>query len=235
MAVNWALGLQGGNAGEAFTKSFQQGQEIGRQNRARAAMSALVKDPSNLGAMSALADADPATAMKFREQQAEIAKTQHGEWVKMAAHAAKMADTPEKWDMAVDQFVQMGHKDAGRLKGQFSPALRMAFMAQGGLNDEQADPGIIREFQIATERGLVPQGTSYQQYLQMRNPGMLSPVTIPENATVETPGMGGDMPTISSPDEAASLPPGTQFRMPDGRIGTVPGGQTGSAPSGGFL
>lgn len=45
---------------------------------------------------------------------------------------------------------------------------------------------------------------------------------------------GGDnIPTISSPAQAAGLPPGTRFRTPDGRIKVVPGGQTG-APSGGF-
>jgi hypothetical protein len=45
--------------------------------------------------------------------------------------------------------------------------------------------------------------------------------------------MSGTMPTVSTPQEAAKLPPGTQFRLPDGRIGTVPGGAGGNA-SGGF-
>ena len=46
-------------------------------------------------------------------------------------------------------------------------------------------------------------------------------------------GGGQDMPTISSPDEARRLPPGTQFRTPDGRVMRVPGGQT-PAASGNF-
>lgn len=32
-----------------------------------------------------------------------------------------------------------------------------------------------------------------------------------------------NMPSVKSPDEAMKLPPGSQFKMPDGRIGTVPG------------
>jgi hypothetical protein len=46
-------------------------------------------------------------------------------------------------------------------------------------------------------------------------------------------GMSSAMPTVSTPQEAAKLPPGTKFRLPDGRIGTVPGGAGGNA-SGGF-
>lgn len=41
---------------------------------------------------------------------------------------------------------------------------------------------------------------------------------------------GGGMPRVNTPQEASRLPPGTQFIMPDGRIGTVPGGGGGNAP-----
>lgn len=44
---------------------------------------------------------------------------------------------------------------------------------------------------------------------------------------------GDDMPHVATPTEAMALPPGSQFIMPDGRIGTVPGGAGGDA-SGGF-
>lgn len=36
------------------------------------------------------------------------------------------------------------------------------------------------------------------------------------------PAPTGDMPTVSSPEEAAKLPPGTQFRTPDGRVKVRP-------------
>lgn len=45
-------------------------------------------------------------------------------------------------------------------------------------------------------------------------------------------GQGGDLPRVSTPEEAKSLPPGSQFIMPDGRIGTVPGGPAASPPGG---
>jgi hypothetical protein len=69
MAVNWALGLQQGpNAGEQFAGAFHQGQERARQNKGRAAMAALARDPTNKGALAALAEADPETAMRLQQQ-----------------------------------------------------------------------------------------------------------------------------------------------------------------------
>jgi hypothetical protein len=40
---------------------------------------------------------------------------------------------------------------------------------------------------------------------------------------------GGGIPRVNSPQEAMRLPPGTQFQMPDGRVGTVPGGAGGNS------
>lgn len=45
---------------------------------------------------------------------------------------------------------------------------------------------------------------------------------------------GGSLPQPRTPQEAAMLPPGTEFLTPDGKVRRVPGGPTGSAPSGGF-
>jgi hypothetical protein len=73
MAVNWALGLQQGNAGDAFSQAFQQGQQTNRQNTARSAMAALVADPNNQRALQALAQADPQAAQQFQQQHAQQA------------------------------------------------------------------------------------------------------------------------------------------------------------------
>ncbi len=43
----------------------------------------------------------------------------------------------------------------------------------------------------------------------------------------------GNIPRVTSPEEAMMLPPGTKFMTPDGRVGTVPGGGTGNG-AGGF-
>lgn len=67
---------QQGNAGDAFSQSFQQGQVNNRQNLARSAMAALAQDPNNPRALAALAQADPQTAMEFRRNQVEVTRQQ---------------------------------------------------------------------------------------------------------------------------------------------------------------
>lgn len=59
----------------------------------------------------------------------------------------------------------------------------------------------------------------------------------PEGGDPASGGPGGNaprnVPTVASPEEARKLPPGTEFRTPDGRLLRVPGGPTRTA-SGGF-
>jgi hypothetical protein len=74
--VNWALGLQQGNAGDAFAQAFKSGQETNRQNMARSAMAALVANPNNDKALQALASVDPQAAQQFQSQRFEQWKTQ---------------------------------------------------------------------------------------------------------------------------------------------------------------
>lgn len=54
----------------------------------------------------------------------------------------------------------------------------------------------------------------------------------PASGLAQVLGQGGaapaSIPTVQTPEEAKKLPPGSQFRMPDGRIGTVPGGTAGN-------
>jgi hypothetical protein len=80
MGVNWALGFQQGpNAGDRFNNSFQQGLENNKQHAAQNAMATLVQNPNDPQALAALAKLDPATAMKFRQQQIEYHKAQLAE------------------------------------------------------------------------------------------------------------------------------------------------------------
>jgi hypothetical protein len=221
--VRWDLIAQYPYAGLGFADAFQGGMQ-------RNALAALALNPNDPNAQTAAAPYAPGQVMQARQHQAELTQQEHEAWVKTIGQAAKMADTPEKWDAAVDYFASHGHPDALQFKGQFSPAIRLAFMAQAGIEDDkpQADPSSVREYQYARGQGF---NGSYTDFLQYVHPP--SPVTIPAGATVSSAPGGSAMPQVSSPQEAAQLPPGTQFMMPDGRIGTVPGGASGNA-GGGF-
>lgn len=194
----YALIAQIPNAGQAFSDSFNKGMQ---QN----ALAGFALNPNDPNAQSAAARYDPGAVMQQRQgqQQAQqqLSQQQVQEWHHYAGQLAKWADTPEKWDQAIDYLLSHNHPDVSTqdllaLKGKFNPALRQSFMALGGVQDDKPaeDPGIIREYHTAIEQGLIDKSVSYPQYVAMRNPGMSSPVTIPYGAQV-TPGQAGGAPT----------------------------------------
>lgn len=218
----YALIAQYPNAGESFANAYQQGQQ-------RNALAGFAQNPSDPNAMAAAAQYDPGTVLQYRQQQqvlaakqGELTQQQLQDWHKYAGELAKWADTPEKWDQAVEYLAASGHPEVAQLRGQFSPVLRAQFMALGGVQDDKP--------QIITPQ---PGGGAFQY-----NPnGAPIPLVLPNDGSQQTGAPAAQMPTVATPEDAAKLPPGTQFRMPDGRIGTVPGGnggQTAAAPSGGF-
>lgn len=221
--VNWGLLAQYPNAGQAFADSFKQGMQDRQKNIAKAAMAALVKDPTNVNALGALAKVDPEKAMEFRKVQLQYGQKSDEEWKKTIAGAAKMADTPEKWDGIVDQFVAMGHPEAAQLKGKFSPQLRSAYMAQGGVSEDNPNSAeVVVTPQPGAPALIYNKATGQTRMLVAPNDGS-HPVGAPAQ----------NLPQVGDQTSYDAVPPGAQYMTPDGHI-RVKGGQTGSAPSGGF-
>jgi hypothetical protein len=150
----WSALAQYPNPGQGFSDAFQQGMQ-------RNALSALALNPTDPRAQAAAAPFAPGQVMQARQQQAELTQQEHDAWVKTLASAAKMADTPEKWDAAVDYFVSHGHAEAAQFKGKFSPGLRAAFMAQGGIADDKpAQPHFVPFQQGGGVLQVKPDGTT---------------------------------------------------------------------------
>lgn len=114
--------------------------------------------------------------------------------------------------------------------GEVELGLQLMKMGQG-----PDTPAAVREFQEYQK--LPPQQQrAYENYLRLKNPAWNNPITMGQNDTFEgapAASGGGNLPRVNTPDEAMRLPPGTQFLLPDGRVGTVPGGPT-ALPSGVF-
>jgi len=92
------------------------------------------------------AQIDRAYLDKMDERQRAEAKSQ----IEQFGQFALLADTPEKWDATVQQYVQMGHPEAAQYVGKFSPQLRQAFIAQAGeakayLDQQKVDYKVIPE------------------------------------------------------------------------------------------
>jgi hypothetical protein len=131
--VNWALGLQQGNAGDAFAQAFQQGQVNNRQNAARNAMAALVQNPNNQQALQALAQADPGAAQQFQSQRLEAFKmqaAQHQENILKGAEILRQLQPKDQagWDHARAVAQQAG-VDISEVPAQFDPQYAQGLVA----------------------------------------------------------------------------------------------------------
>lgn len=136
MAIDWRMGIMPDVGGDIM-KAFEAGQQKRKQEVAQNALAAYATNP-NEQSLNALAPHNPGfvieqrQAMQKQEQaaQAEQRKAML-EGAKVIGEAALYADTPEKWDQAVDYLAQF-YPEIAKQKGKFSPELRNAAIASAG-------------------------------------------------------------------------------------------------------
>jgi hypothetical protein len=168
MPVNWAIGLQQGNAGDSFATAFQQGQVNNRQSMARSAMAALVANPKNERALQALASVDPAAAQQFQQQQAETVKQQ------LAQHQ----DSILKGAEILRQF---------QPKDQASYSAALSAAQQAGIDvsqvPQQYNPEYVQGV-IHIADALKPQASDNMKYIPLQPGGSVARVN-PQTGQVE--------------------------------------------------
>jgi hypothetical protein len=216
------------DVGGKVAAGFQMGQQNAQAAMAKAAMAALVQDPNNPRALAALAKVSPETAMQFRQQQAELAKqqlAQHQDSILKGAEIIRQFQPKDQQSYtAALMAAQQAGIDISQVPQQFNP---------------QYVDGIVK-----LADALKPQNNDGSQVVVTPQPGapaFIYDKTAGTTKMIFSPNDGShpvgspvdSLPTVATPQQASQLPPGTQFRLPDGRIGTVPGGAGGNA-SGGF-
>lgn len=134
MPVNWQMGIMPDVGGNALA-AFERGQEQGRQRKAQEAMATYATNPEDPNALNALAQFDPKFVMgQKQEMAAKAEKTQRDaqlESINMIGQAATWADTPEKWDKAIE-YLAPRFPQLAEYRGKFSPELRMTALTQAG-------------------------------------------------------------------------------------------------------
>lgn len=151
--VNWALALPQSNLAQDVTNSFQQGQQTYEKNAARAALSALVQDPTNPRALAALAKISPEIAMQYRQQQAQLAKehfSEHAESIKAAGEIVQRikAANPSMPDEQVYQLartaaIQQNIPGAELAPAQFDQGYFNGLLYAANALKDANDPKII--------------------------------------------------------------------------------------------
>ena len=216
---------------------FQAGRQMMQQDATRNALGALLRNPEDQQALQQLGNADPQAAMQFQAQQIEAHKQALEEANKQLGVTLQLLGTAHdegSYQQARQVAAQMG-LNVSNVPPNFDPqwvanTAAQAQAMQGKIQQQTAD---IQNYEYSLSHGFKG---DFPGYLQLAHPP--SPLSIPGGGSITYPGGGsgggsGGLPHVSTPQEASQLPPGTQFVLPDDRIGTVPGGAGGNA-SGGF-
>lgn len=230
----------------AFQRGYQQSKGIfdemeatRKQNALNAAGQQYALNPNDPKALNALAAVDWKTAAPLIADQAKTRKEKQEQDAKVVAALARDATDGPSFDAAVDQVVAMGYPEAVQFKGKFSPALRSALMAAGGLKPEGGGDVVVIDgvaFDKATGQPRFespypkvvsgPAGIHVQDRIGFGRQGAQP---TPQSRTVDAveplataQGML-PVPTITTDEEFDALPAGQDFYDPQGNLRTKPG------------
>ena len=126
--INWGLMGQMPDAGATFMQAYEQGRAHKQQQMGQNALAAYATDPTEQN-LNALAPYAPEVVIKERQRLAEQQHEQALARVKLIGDTAMMADTPEKWDRAVE-YLSRQFPELAQYKGQFQQ--REAAIAASG-------------------------------------------------------------------------------------------------------
>lgn len=260
MAVDWRLGLAPDVTGNAFS-AFMQGQQAREQDMSRNALAAYATNP-NADTLKGVAQTNPQLAITYRADmekrnadQAAAARENLVMTAKLfdgvgdeasyqqALNTARrmkidVSEAPPNYDQAwvsetggvlkffaekPEALSTLGKiaADEGKVPG--TPAFNHRVMELGDIERKKA-----MSIQPGGGIGIYDPQTGKTDFTVVPNYGQGQ-----TGAPAGNPSTPQNLPRVATPQDAAKLPPGTQFLLPDGRIGTVPGGPTPKA-SGGF-
>lgn len=140
MSVNWGLAGPGINALEILNaagnaQAQAQRAQAAQQEQAKQAQIARLSGDALNGderARAQLAYIDRDFFQSLDKESHAKAKAD----LDTLGQYALLADTPQKWDAYVQQYVQMGHPEAQQYLGKFSPQLRESIIGQANLAKE---------------------------------------------------------------------------------------------------
>ena len=213
---------------DGIANSFKQG---GQDN----ALRQYAMNPNDPNAINALAaNGDPRMALQARQQQSSAQAAKHEKDTAMIAALARDSKDPASFNAAVDQVVAMGYPEAAQFKGKFSPGLRSALMAAGGVKDDAAESPyqVVAGQPGAGVYRFDKRGGTVTELVRANDGTALA------GAPVVSQEQANGIPRVTDQATYDAVPPGEKYLTPDGTIKQKPartnGGPTPQA-SGNFL
>jgi hypothetical protein len=208
------------NAGAAFAQAFQQGMENNREKAVRSAMAALVQDPNNAQALGALAKLDPATAMQFRQQQAQMLKeqlAQHQDSIIKGAEIIRefQPKDQQSYSQALSA-AQAAGIDISQVPQQYNPQYVDGIVHLADAMKPQ--PSDVQVVPITAGGGAVQFN---------KKTGQIAPLVVPNSGSAAPSTPTAAAPTAVNPKTGERV----QYNAQTGQWEPMTGGATGSAPS----
>lgn len=162
MAVNWGLGFNMPDAGQAFSKGWEQGQQRRAEMETDNALRALVANPNDPNVVNALARHDPRAAMQIQgQQQKRQAEAQRQQILQRAYQGDKQAMS-EAFGFDPDLVMKLDDNTKGQIK-QSIDFISNAAQQIDRLPEEQRGQAWAQYVQTAESRGMdIP--PEYEQY-----------------------------------------------------------------------
>jgi hypothetical protein len=248
--VNPYQNLQFQNPGNAFLQAYEGGRERRRESETQNALTQYAMNPQDPKTKAQLARWNPKMAIEVRQHEETMRLKQlEGYKDQIQIGAAILEANPPRDQASWDMVRQMAGRygiNAAELPQTWDATAQQyvqgVIAANKRLNpDKDARPSDVKSWEYRQSLP-EPQRPAYDAFIRNARPqifgsaeggyNIYDPNAAQPPAAQQPPSMA-NMPRVTTPQEAAQLPPGTQFVLPDGRIGTVPGGAGGNA-SGGF-
>lgn len=162
MAVNWGLGFNMPDAGQAFSKGWEQGQQRRAEMETDNALRALVANPNDPNVVNALARHDPRAAMQIQgQQQKRQAEAQRQQILQRAYQGDKQAMS-EAFGFDPDLVMKLDDNTKGQIK-QSIDFISNAAQQIDRLPEDQRGQAWAQYVQTAESRGMdIP--PEYEQY-----------------------------------------------------------------------
>lgn len=234
--------------GGRIQSAFRAGQKEREEYEVRGALSAYATNPDDPAAFETLARYRPEMAIQIRERQSKAATEAETSRLTVLAAKGDRAAQAQLWGLDPDLADKIADNDRARLGDRVgaigNAALRISQLPveqrpaawDGAIDQLARDYPELSEYKGQySEQALmsaIDNAKQVSEYFSLSRPSYQA---VPEGGTLVNTrdpaavasfasGATGDIPTINDPAEASKLPPGTQFRTPDGRTLRVPGG-----------